>query len=422
MNKKWSNPMALSAAYTLVMTVPNLSPFFLVAIMGSLGIDEAEAGALLTLELAILALIPMLLASAAPRFDLRKTLITGSIIWLLANTTSIFLESVALLAIVRMCAGFGAGLLLLGVNRAISVVADPVKMYGIVNTLALVTAFVLFFFLPSLVDNLGLVGAYGLLTALVIIVLPLIIGISQIPRMTSKEAKLPPIDISPSKLAMLLTALFAIAATYMACYALAEPIGTSRGFTRGEMGILLAIVQIGAIAGTSAATWLGLRLGTFLPLFISLVGVAISAMLCTGIQSTVVFPVALFMMSFFFLFSLPYQLGIGAQIDHTGRLASAGNGIVYLGAAFAPFLGGYLITHYGQTSIGIINCAAVAIGLVFYWLVTRIMTISATGSRLTAVSRSFVDKNNGPKQLIQATTFAHKKVPKVSGKIYENHR
>ena len=44
-----------------------------------------------------------------------------------------------------------------------------------------------------------------------------------------------------------------------------------------------------------------------------------------------------------------------------------------MAAAVSPFLGGYLITRHGQISIGVVNVIAVAMGLTFYWQITRVI-------------------------------------------------
>ncbi len=373
MEDKGLNQRALSAVYTIVMTVPNLSPFIIVAIMGSLGLDETSAGIFLTLEIAALSITPILLSPIAPHFSLKQILITGLTICLVGNFLSMFFESIPILGTLRLCTGIGAGLLLLGVNKGISAEKDPVKLFGIVNTTALITAFILFFFLPTLVDKYGLVGTYGLLTLLAAIALPLIMVMPQIAKVASTNTQVSPINLSLTKILMLTTALVIIAAAYMTIYVFAEPIGVASGYSRSEMGVLLALVQIAAISGASAATWVGLRWGAFRPLLFSLLGVAITALLCTVTQSTTTFTIGFFLLNFFFLFSLPYQLGLGAQIDHTGRLSSVCSGIFYLGIAISPFMGGYLISQHGQASLGYINCIAIAVGLTFFWIITRTM-------------------------------------------------
>jgi len=44
-----------------------------------------------------------------------------------------------------------------------------------------------------------------------------------------------------------------------------------------------------------------------------------------------------------------------------------------MAAAVSPFLGGYLTTRHGQISIGVVNVIAVAMGLTFYWQITRVI-------------------------------------------------
>ena len=58
----------------------------------------------------------------------------------------------------RLLAGFGVGLVFLAINRAASLVPDPVRLYGIMNSAGVVVAFLLFMIAPSIVVPYGLRG------------------------------------------------------------------------------------------------------------------------------------------------------------------------------------------------------------------------------------------------------------------------
>ena len=79
--------------------------------------------------------------------------------------------------------------------------------------------------------------------------------------------------------------------------------------------------------------------------------------------SVTVFVAAYLVMNFCFLFTMSYQLGVGAVLDASGRLAAVGGGIFYLGAALSPLVGGYLITHFGYASIAVGIAVGVLVGL-----------------------------------------------------------
>ena len=168
------NTVALAAAYTLVMTLPNVLPIFVVALMNDLALAEDQAGRLLTAELVMLAATPVLLAPLAPRISVRAVLLMGSSAALLAHLMSIATQDPDALLALRMFAGFGVGLIFLGVGRVSALMPDPVRLYGILNSTGVLVAILLFMISPGIIEAHGLAGAYGMLVVVTAVAVPLI--------------------------------------------------------------------------------------------------------------------------------------------------------------------------------------------------------------------------------------------------------
>ena len=357
------NTLALTAAYVLVMTLPNVLPLFVGAVMKALVLDEQRAGMLLTAELVTLALTPAVLARFAPRLPLRAVLLAGAGVAVLGHICAMTVHGFGFLLATRVLAGFGVGLIFLAVNRAAALVADPVRLYGIMNSAGIVTALVIFAIAPHIVIPYGLVGAYGILAILTILALP-VIAILRWQDLDPGEAIADqPGNIPGRRVLLLSCGVLAICCSYMALYSFSQPIAANAGLSAVGTASLLVAVQVFSLVATVAASWLGLRFGLMKPLSIMLVTCVVLSAVTVNTTSVTVFVAAYLVMNFCFLFTMSYQLGVGAVLDASGRLAAVGGGIFYLGAALSPLVGGYLITHFGYASIAVGIAVGVLVGL-----------------------------------------------------------
>lgn len=370
-----SDWLILCISYALVMTPANVSPFLMVAVMSGLSLTVDQAGFVLTIELVSLALTAAILSPLASRLAIKNILYVGAGLVLLGNTLTMQATSMDQLLLYRIIAGLGAGVLLLGVNAGIARTRDPVKLYGLANATGLSVAAILFLLLPGVVERWGISGAYGSLTLLVLIAILLIYLLPAPKQIVERSIDLSTLSVSRIKIICLAVALLLAPATYLSFYVFSEPIGTRAGLSIQQMGVLLAIVQFGGILAASLASWLGSRCGIFMPLLLALGGQAIAIFIATQTDSSFVFVTSFLILNMLFLFSMPYQLGIGASLDKTGRLASIGAGIFFFGGAGGPYLGGYLIANHGISSIGMVTCVGVIIALTCFWHVTSRMQL-----------------------------------------------
>ena len=345
------------------MTMPNVLPIFVVAVMKDLALSAERAGMLLTAEMLTLALTPVLLAPLAPRLPLRAVLLGGAALALLGNVSAMFAHSITSVLATRLLAGFGVGLVFLAINRAASLVPDPVRLYGIMNSAGVVVAFLLFMIAPSIVVPYGLRGAYGMLVALTLLVLP-VIALLRWPRFDAKSAATEPLSEATAGQRLLLGfGMLAVCCTYMAAYSFTEPMAINAGLSLAAIALLLAVVQLFALGATVLSSWAGLRYGIMAPLTGMLVLCAVFGAVTINTMSGQTFIGGYIIMNFCFLFTVAYQLGIGAVLDSSGRLASFGGGIFYLGAALSPFVGGFLITRFGYASLALALAVGVTAGL-----------------------------------------------------------
>lgn len=356
---------ALASAYVVQVTVFNLMPIFVTALMDKFKIAEADSGLLLTFELLVISLVPVLLARWATRLPLKKLLLSGAILAVLGNIASMVAVDTTTLLATRIFTGLGAGQLLLGANLGIAHTHDPVKSYGFVNTMGIVVALLSYLIMPELREAYGFAGTYGLLMVLGCAAFAFLLTMPQplISQARGEEDRKSHGSVSGTTVVLLVVALFLVSCAYMAGYAMIDSIGINNALTAREMGNVLAVAQIMGLCGTVFATRLGSSKGIKKPLCVGLLFEALSLFTYTSTGDGALFIIATFVNAFTFLFIVPFLLGIGAELDHSGELAAVGAGVIYLGLSFGPAIGGFLVTGYGAQMLGIVALITSLIGM-----------------------------------------------------------
>lgn len=366
---------AVAAAYALATTPFNIAPLLVGAVITLLGVNEQQSGQLVTVELFVMSVMAMVASPLGNRVCRPLVLMPATLVLVIVHTCSALVDSYALLFTLRVIAGVGGGTLLLAVNTTIAHSSDPVKLYGAGAVAGTSIGVVLLFVMPPLIAEQGLVGAYGPLAALALVVVFFVRWMTSVgvengnERGKQDEAD---ISVSPSSIALLLVALFSIQMTQGALYAFSERLGIEQvGLSARDMGLLLAVGYVLAVPASALASWLSYRLGKILPLVLGF-SVYIVATLIVATTSSVPWFVASFVLfSFSYFFVLPYQLGIPADLDNSGRLSGVGVGAIFIGLSCGAFLGGILVTHFGYPSLGIIAATTACAGLGTLVLVIR---------------------------------------------------
>jgi len=371
---QWRELLALGSAYSLATAVFNIAPLLIGMLISVVGLMEAQAGLLMTLELVAMSVVAFVLAPWGSRFSNKTVLVLCVVLALATNALAATNISFEALVSLRILAGVSGGFLLLAVNTRIAAHAEPVRLYGLVVVATTVVGAMLLALIPALVLSFGIAGAYGTLAVLCAIVVPLV---AMIPALQTDEASTllddkVPLSISRLQIVMLLSAVFMIQFAQSGFYSFSERFGVeSIGLSTEEMGVLLAIGYLGAIPGSALAAWLGYRFGRISPLLLSLLVFALTVNVAVFADHRLVFSAAFIALNFSYFFSIPYQLGIAADLDHTGKLASASIGVFFFGLAGGPYLGGFLVSNFDYASLAISINFAVAIGMVIYVWIQR---------------------------------------------------
>ena len=321
----------------------------------------------MTLELLSMSLVAMLAAPLAQRARKPRVLTLAVLLLVVVHSLSALVSSYTLLLGLRIVAGIGAGTLLLAVNTTIAASSDPVRLYGACSMVTATVGLLLLLVMPPLIAGVGMAGAYAPLALVALIVLGMVrwaasstsVDVDKDVPLVKGGSK-----ISPTVIGLLLIALFSIQFTQGALYSFSERMGVEQaGLSPADMGILLAVGYTAAIPASAFATWLSYRLGRYLPLIAGMLVYALAMVGMALATDPQAYAVSFVLFNFGFFFLLPYQLGIPADLDHSGKLSGLGVGILFIGLSCGAFLGGVLVTHFGYSSLGFVAAATGGVGL-----------------------------------------------------------
>ena len=357
----------VAAAYSLATTPFNIAPLLVGGLITILGASDQQAGQLMSLELLSMSIVAMVATPLGARARQPVVLVVATLVLVVVHTLSAMVHDYALLLALRIVAGVGAGTLLLAVNTTIAASSDPVRLYGAGAVASTSVGVVLLFLMPPLIAGQGLAGAYGPLAVVALVVLGFVrwmgttTGVAP-PEQVSQEGA--GTGVSPLRIGLLLFALFIIQMTQAALYAFSERMGVEQvGLSAQDMGLLLAVGYVSAVPASALASWLSYRLGRYLPLVLGFVAYAIATVTMANSGSVQVFAASFVLFNFSYFFVLPYQLGIPADLDHSGKLSGVGVGTIFIGLSSGAFLGGVLVTQFGFPSLGILAAVAACAGM-----------------------------------------------------------
>ncbi|MCZ6829685.1 MAG: MFS transporter [Gammaproteobacteria bacterium] len=366
---------AVAAAYSLATTPFNIAPLLVGAVITVLGASEQQSGQLMTLELLSMSVVAMVAAPLGQQACKPWVLTLAVLLLVVVHSISALVGSYTLLLPLRIVAGIGAGTLLLAVNTTIATSSDPVRLYGACSMATATVGLLLLLITPSLIAGLGMAGAYAPLALVALIVLGIVRWMGS-PDSADVDKQAPVVPegsaISPMVIGVLLIALFAIQFTQGALYSFSERIGVEQAaLSSADMGILLAVGYAAAIPASAFATWLSYRLGRYLPLIAGMLVYALATVGMAVASDPQAYAVNFVLFNFGYFFLLPYQLGIPADLDHSGKLSGLGVGIFFIGMSCGAFLGGVLVTHFGYSSLGFVAATGGGVGLLMLLFVVR---------------------------------------------------
>ena len=356
---------AVTAAYTIGVLGGNLQPLVIGALIDSLGLDAADAGFLGSIELAAIAVASFVLAPRMAAIPRRALIVAGGVLAASGYICSALVQSFIALAVCRVVAGTGGGIVLAIGNAAVSGCQRPQRMFAqmiVVGTL-LITGILAV--LPAAVAAWGYHGAYAGMALVVGALLPLLLAI---PDRAMVDQSHRAADSAHAALGIA-TAAAAVLLFFgqSAMWAFSERIAIAAQLTRAQISVALSGSTLAGLCGAVGANWIGLRYRRTSPLLAGILATGGTILALVYARGPVAYTTILVANGIAYLFMVPYVMGTAAALDPHGRWAAATVGAANVGAACGPGIAGKVIEAAGYTPMGwlifagaLLSAAAVA--------------------------------------------------------------
>lgn len=341
----------------------NVMPLLLGSLVDGLGLGEADAGLLGTLELGGLAAASLILAPRVDRISRRDLAIRGAIAACVGHGLSALTDSFSMLALARLVAGLGEGATIAAANAAAASARDPDRLFAEAAVLGGLLAAAMLVALPYAIEPWGHPGGFGAVAGISVACLPALFWLPARAGQGGDQGR----TLTRRLLGYAtLAAVFLFSVAQGAIWAFSERIGIGVGLSQKEVGLALGVTTLAGLAGGVAAAALGTRKGRAIPLALGLGANVVATWMVVFAGSVALYLWGLLAWGIAFYFALPFLLGTAAALDRLGRWAAAAGGVSAVGIALGPSAAGGMVSAWGYPAFGgfVIACGLAAALLV----------------------------------------------------------
>ena len=351
------------SAFLSVLSLNSL-PLLTGALLDHLNVNEAQAGALGTVEMLSVSLAAFVAASWAGKISCAKLALAGAVIATAGQFLTAYTGHLHALTALRIMAGAGFGFAYAAGTMAAASTVNPDRVLGYANAIALIAVVLYLPGLALIIASSGYKGAYLALGVLIICLAPVLswlqdgTGVKATPR-TQAVAPLKPLIGLLSSIAF-----YNIGAG--AVWGFSERMGLQAGFSVEETGFIIAIGAVSGIAGSLFAGWLGDQWGRKQAVIIALVASGLAYLLMAMIHSGLGYVAGINLYWAAYMFLLPLFIGTGAVLDGGRRAATLAAATISLTIGVGPVCGGLIATWFSYSAIGWFACALCALSAVLF--------------------------------------------------------
>jgi len=327
-----------------------------------LHLSESEAGFLVSVNLAGIALSSLVVALRVHHYPLRLIAVTGIALLIAGDLLTTFSNSINQLTLSRLISGIGGGILSSAVLAAMAILDNNNRAYGIFAAFQVIIGSGLLYAFPVVLRELGTQGVFGALVVMEVCIV-LGVGIFNLYTRSSDAKEVSPefsTLVQPSSLKALV-ALGTFGLANAAVWAYIERMGATLALSAEEAGTALGIAALLSASGGFLAFAIG---ANFRRSYMVLIGVVVQGASLTLLLVTNGF-VGYFLIALMFntawSFNLPQFQGIQAEIDQRGSIVVAGQFTNMAGFATGPALAALLVEPESYES-------AILLAVVFYTL------------------------------------------------------
>jgi predicted MFS family arabinose efflux permease len=306
-------------------------------------LSPGDAGYVVAAEIGSSALAASALTARKEMSDLR--LLAGAALALLivCDLLSYFTGSPAVFIACRVLSSAGVGALFAIGNAAAAVSRDPQRVYSSMMFVTVLFASILYLLAPWSVEHLGPRGPFIVLICVSLLGLPAIVWMPDRIN-TQLKSGTRGFPVSPPAL-LLLFAVFILYAAQSGLWAYVERIGLETGLKLDVIVLILTANGFIALGAAVLANWLGLRIGYVIPIAGGMTIQAVSAYGLPLAYDAWGFGAAAIVFTFGLIFVMPFLKATAADLDTTGRLATAATVAITLGSAAGPAIIGFALNR-----------------------------------------------------------------------------
>lgn len=358
--------VAVCLAYTIGLVPGNTSPLLVGGLIAGLGLGVADVGMILSIELILMGLAAIGLATRMSRIDARGACLAGAVILLFGHGLAAQAGSLTEVVAWRSTAGIGAGVVLAAVNATIAGSPNPTRLYGLALVVPPLIGSVIAFLMSRAIAVVAHTGAYGVLALLTLAALPVLLAFPDY-RKETMSAQPDPLQKHSRGVALLL-ATFIMGTCMMAYFAFLERLGVRLDLSIERIGDIFTAVVISGAIGAGIAGALEKRIGLRIPLIGGVLLHLAAIITVIHVEALPAYIAGALLESITLVFLLTFLLTVAALLDPLGRWAAATSGAFSLSLGAGPYLGGVLIEAAGFETLTILNIAgAVVVIFLILW-------------------------------------------------------
>ena len=347
--------------YMLAPVGMSLIPLLVGAGSDNLGLTQKQAGFLATADLAGIAVAAVICTVWIRKWSWRPLAVGGITIIVLSNLVNIWVESYALLCLLRFITEIGQGIIFSLAMVSIGDTAKPDRYFSFGIGLTVFISIGFFLLLPGLIQLYGLPVIFITHALVALAILPIV---SWLP---ARALPLPQVaesaHVSVIPLFIVMVAFMFFMAAEGGLWAYMERIGNSADFTPEFVGQALAVTQVASVIGALLASALSTRLGRILPIAAGNVLFIIAMFMLLG-EGAATYVVAVCLTQFCYIFVAPYLLLICVELDPTGRLYVLSIAFKLGGMSLGPSIVAQFLTPGSYSAVSWVGSVFLVITLI----------------------------------------------------------
>lgn len=331
-----------------------VQPMIVGAMVDRLGLSEAQAGILASIELTGVSVAILVLIGVVGRVSRARLAVFAVSAIVSANVMTCFVGTFWSLLPLRVLSGVGAAAAFCVYLNIAASRKRPENIFAVVNAISIAYSGLLTLVTPAILNLGGLPGimlTLSFMTLLALVTIPwLNVGErTAVAATVAQRFSSVPVAVLP-----LLAMMLLLYTGHGAIWAYQERIGVASGLTIQVVGKWLGLsMLVWGVLGSLLARALGMSIGRVWPQLLSLGSSILAVMLLVFASTPLSFAAASGLIAFSWFYGLPYQMGLLAARDPKGRVALAGVMMSTGGMALGPGIAATFLVAHGHAPIGL---------------------------------------------------------------------